>query len=243
MNTAASRIVSLVPSITELLYDLGLAEQVVGINRFCILPEHKPNQPQKVGGTKDFNISTIRQLQPTIILANKEENDRVLIEKLSTEFHVLVTDIKTVKDALDMIHTIGELFDVTDKCRLIIDSIQQSLVMPKEFKKAIYLIWNNPIMTIGGDTFISDMMKYAGFDNVYKTVDRYPVISEQDIDEQCPDFLLLSSEPYAFREHHIRHYQARFPNVKVIAVDGQIFSWYGSRMQMAGAYFKQLKLS
>ena len=237
------KIISVVPSQTELLFDLGLGENVVGLTKFCIHPKEQTSTKIKIGGTKNLNIDKIRELRPDIIFANKEENTKAQIELLSGEFNVWTSDISNFESAIHMILMIGEVTgklqeaeDITKRIRTLFDSPQLSIR-----KTCIYLIWNRPIMTVGGDTFINDMLNSAGYLNMTENKKRYPTISETDIIELKPDLLFLSSEPYPYNQEHIKYYQIVLPNTQIILVDGELFSWYGSRMLHAPLYFSELR--
>ena len=236
------QIVCLVPSITELLYALELEHQIIGITRFCVLPKQKNNNPTIIGGTKDFNVALIKKLNPDIIIANKEENTKDLIEELMLEFPIYITDIKTINDALEMIRTLSKFFG---KESIGTKMVKDFFTTPQEpnnkNRTCIYLIWNHPIMTIGGDTFIHDMLLYAGFENCFKDASRYPIITEEIITALKPKYLFLSSEPYYFRNTHVQYYSEKFPFTKVVLVDGQIFSWYGSRILEFPNYISKLQ--
>lgn len=236
---AARRIVSLVPSQTELLYDLGLDSEVVGITKFCVHPKHWKETKTIVGGTKNVDLDVVDSLKPDLIIANKEENTKDDVEALMKKYRVHVTDVSTIEDAYEMIQTIGSLTG-KDSSSLInkIKSSFQSLSF--ETHKALYLIWKKPWMSVGQDTFISEMMKVAGFANVI-TGDRYPSLSEGDIKLLAPEVVLLSTEPYPFKAEHVEEVRRMLPGVKVVLVDGEMFSWYGSRMVRMGEYFKELR--
>lgn len=245
-SSPPQRIVSLVPSQTELLYDLGLGERVVGITRFCIYPKTWFRSKTRVGGTKDINIERIRALNPDLILANKEENSKENIDKLSLLYPTWVSDVHHLDSALSMIKSLGQILDVEDTAANILEKIlngvQKTVQNPLPTKKCVYLIWQNPLMTVGGDTFINDMLKYAGFENVFAHQQRYPVLEMQDILQSKADYILLSSEPYPFKERHIQAFQ-ELSSKKVCLVDGEMFSWYGSRMVHIWDYFRNLRSS
>lgn len=238
------RIISTVPSQTELLYDLGLEEEVVGITKFCIRPDSWFRSKTRIGGTKNLNINRIHSLNPDLILANKEENDRVQIEALASHFPVWVSDIKSISEARQMILSVGELTgkasraeDLTAKIKHGFDQLLKGT--GKQVSVA-YLIWDNPMMTAGGDTFISEMLAAAGFENVFQGLKRYPEITAEALMAARPDYLFLSSEPYPFKQRHADDFSNRFQGIKAICVDGELFSWYGSRMLQAPTYFRRL---
>lgn len=236
------RIVSLVPSQTELLYDLGLENEVMGITNYCIHPKEWRASKTTVGGTKYINIEKIKDLKPTLIIGNKEENIQEDIEELSKICSVWLSDVPDFNSAIMMIQKIASITNKTQKGNEIIEKInfefnQFQLHLKRE---AIYLIWKDPYMTIGGDTFISSMMQKAGFINLFKANKRYPEINLEIIKNIAPKYLLLSSEPYPFKEKHLIEFQNLYPNTKVIIVDGEMFSWYGSRMIKSAKYFQKI---
>lgn len=242
VNDAPKKIISLVPSQTEFMFDLGLDNEIIGITNYCIHPQNKVVQKIKIGGTKRVDIAKIRALQPDIIFANKEENEKQDIELLSKEFLVYTSDVVTIEDAYQMMLDIGALCNKEDAAHAWVKRIQMSLQTEKQkqWGKALYLIWRKPWMSVGKDTFIHHIMQYMGFENCMQHTTRYPILSNDEIIAMQPDVILLSSEPYAFRERHIEEMQALCPNARIMLVDGEIFSWYGSRMQYISAYRDQL---
>ena len=238
------RIVSLVPSLTELMFDLGLEEELVGRTKFCIHPQNRIKSVPKIGGTKNVNISAVIDLKPDLILANKEENTKQDIEALIPSAKVHVTDISNYQEALMAIQEIGELTNRQIEAQNLIQKIESKFSMlsdlPLAKKKVCYLIWNDPLMTVGHDTYIHNMLVKCGFENVFEDKARYPTISEDEIKHKNPDYIFLSSEPFPFKEKHIDSFKSLFPNSKIVLVDGEYFSWYGSRMVLAANYFKDL---
>lgn len=240
-NALPKRIVSLVPSQTELLYEFGLAESIVGQTVFCIHPRDKFEAATKIGGTKKLNIAKILELKPDLIIGNKEENEKGEIEELQKHCPVWMSDIITLKDALSMIQSIGEMLQVPEKTARLIEEINTRIQIPKKLKSAIYLIWEKPWMAVGTENFIQEMMKLAGFSNALNSSDnRYPKVSEELIRSINPEYILLSSEPFPFKEKHQKEIQELFPGSKVLLVDGEMFSWYGSKIPKALKYFRTL---
>jgi ABC-type Fe3+-hydroxamate transport system substrate-binding protein len=232
------RIVSLVPSQTELLADLGLRDKIVGVTKFCIHPKGLKKEKTVIGGTKNFHFDKIESLQPDLIIGNKEENYQEGIEKLAEKFPVWMSDIYTLEDAYRMIMCVGELTHTSIKASQIVSQIEQGLEKEFKFKgSAIYLIWKDPLIAVGENTFVDSMLDLAGFKNLIKQT-RYPEIDLEEIIKLNPDYLLLSSEPYPFKEKHILFFQEKLPKTKVKIVDGEMFSWYGSRLIGAGRYFE-----
>jgi len=239
------RIVSVVPSQTELLFDLGLSNEILGITKFCIHPKEICKTKAIVGGTKNLNIEKIISLQPDLIIANKEENVKEQIELLSEKIPVWLTDVNNYNEALQMIADLGKITQTSEKANSIKQSIDEQLSAPifNKKRKAVYLIWKSPFMTIGGDTFIDRMMHKAGFENTFHHLTRYPEIEIENIAKSDCEFVLLSSEPYPFSQKHVDEMQAALPNKKIIIVDGEMFSWYGSRMLKSATYFKEISTS
>lgn len=238
------RIVSLVPSQTELLADLGLDSQVVGITQYCVHPTHWRSEKMIVGGTKNFDTEAIASLKPDLILANKEENSQVGIEFLKEKFPVWISDIFTLDDALFMIRKVGEMTGMALKANEIICRVTAEFTSVKksEGQRVLYLIWRKPWMAAGQKTFINAMLKSLGLQNCLSPFTRYPVLSEEMIGELKPDLILLSSEPYPFREKHSVGLKNISPESLVLLVDGEMFSWYGSRLMKAPDYFNSLPL-
>jgi len=237
------RIVSLVPSQTELLFDLGLGEEVVGITKFCVHPEEWFRTKTRIGGTKQLHIDKIKELQPDLIIANKEENTKEQIEELMKDFPVWISDIRNIEDALKMICEIGILVDKEEKANSIAIEIAEgfkSLQKATEPKKVAYFIWRDPWMCAGGDTFISNMIEMIGWENILANKKRYPEIRLEELAELRPEIILLSSEPYPFKDKHILEIKAMIPDAKTLLVDGEMFSWYGSRMLKAIPYLARL---
>lgn len=238
------RIISLVPSQTEFLHDIGLGDRVVGITKFCIHPEEWFRSKTHVGGTKQLNLEKIRSLQPDLIIGNKEENDREQIEALEKEFPVWMSDVRSLHDAVLMMQWIGEITGASDKAIPLIKRILEGFreyELPEDLLTAAYFIWRDPLMVVGDDNFISDMMLRAGFINSFNDVEeRYKTIDPQEVLDRYTDILLLSSEPFPFKEQHVKEFEEMHAGTPAVLVDGEMFSWYGSRLLKAPAYFKEL---
>lgn len=247
-DTQLVRIVSLVPSQTELLYDLGLEDNIVGITKFCVYPVHFKATKTIVGGTKNVKFDKIKALQPDIIICNKEENTKEIVEELSAICPVWVTDIYTIEDNLQMISDFGQLFNKRTEAQKWIDKINfayqdfKQFVEDKPTKKAAYFIWANPYMVAGNNTFINELLQLNRFENIYKEKEgRYPEIELKKIRlEGDPDYVFLSSEPFPFKDEHAFEIGCFTHHAKTVFVDGEMFSWYGSRLLKAFAYFKVL---
>lgn len=241
------RIISLVPSQTELLFELGLDAEVIGITKFCIHPEAKFKEKTKIGGTKKLNIDLIRSLKPDLIIGNKEENEQAQIETLMTEFPVWMSDIYDLDDAKKTITQIGELVDRQPEAAYLNHLITagfndlQTLAVQHQLDKSVaYLIWRNPYLFAGKDTFIDHILTLNGLTNVVKQ-SRYPELDLKALALLKPQLVFLSSEPYPFKEQHLEEIKQELPDAKVMLVDGEMFSWYGSRLVKAVQYLFQLQ--
>ena len=244
LDSALKRIISLVPSQTELLHYLGLEQEVVGITKFCVHPGAWHRNKPRVGGTKQLHIEKIKGLQPDLVIANKEENTREQIEAIRNFCPVYTTAVGSFQDALQMIDGIGGIMQKEREARILIASItssfdQQQIRTPG--LRAAYLIWKDPYMTVGGDTFIHDMMLRCGLMNVFENEKRYPVTDMGDLQERNCDVVLLSSEPYPFKTTDREDLIRQLPDSTAVLVDGEMFSWYGNRMLEAASYFSQLQ--
>ncbi len=239
---SATRVVSLVPSLTELLAALGLNDEVVGLTRFCVRPDGWKARKTIVGGTKSVNVERVRGLAPDLVIANREENERADVEAIASFAPVLVTDIATRADALGAIREIGRAVGRAPESGALADEIAAAFGALPAFEplRAAYLIWRDPWMTVGGDTFIHDVMAAAGLVNAFGGRTRYPEVSADDVRAARPDVVLLSSEPYPFDERHVAEAEEAFGAPAVLA-DGEVFSWYGARMREAPAALAALR--
>jgi len=237
------RIISLVPSQTELLFDLGLEKEVIGITKFCVHPPNWQREKYTIGGTKNIKVGEIIKLDPDLIIGNKEENAKERIETLKEKYPVWMSDIKSFDDATDMIGRVGEITNAGSAARKINNDIQHRFGKITRVKgSALYLIWKKPWMAAGRDTFINSMLEMIGLTNVV-TSQRYPEITTGAISDSGADFIFLSSEPYPFKEKDIAEVKSLSMKSKVLLVDGQMFSWYGSRLKLTPAYLDKLDLS
>lgn len=237
------RIVSLVPSQTELLFDLGLEEQVVGITKFCIHPANWLKTKTIIGGTKNVHIDKVLSLNPDLIIANKEENTKEQILELSQFVPIFVTDISNIETATKMIADIGKITHTLEKANSIVQQIGNGFRYIKDIvnkRKTLYLIWRKPWMSIGKDTFIHAVLQHIGCINVCENKSRYPELTAELITQLRPELILLSSEPYPFKEQHIQELKAIVPNAELKLVDGEMFSWYGSRLIQAPDYLQKI---
>ncbi|NDK55069.1 ABC transporter substrate-binding protein [Pontibacter fetidus] len=237
------RIISLVPSQTELLFDLGLADRIVGVTKFCIHPTTQVKSKTIVGGTKNFKFDIIAELQPDLIIGNKEENYKEGIEALQQKYNVWMSDIYTLEDALEMMRQVGKLTGtqtIAQQLTQIIVTRFAQLQPAQPPIKAAYFIWRKPYMAVGGNNFIDNMLQLCGFENIFSDLDRYPQISPEQLQQADPQLILLSSEPYPFQEKHIAEFQELCPKATIKVVDGEMFSWYGSRLTKAPAYLQSV---
>ena len=247
LSQVPKRIVSLVPSQTELLIHLGLEEQLVGITKFCVHPKHLLKTKQIVGGTKNVHFDRVRDLQPDIILCNKEENTQAIVAEAMTIAPVHVSDVRTLSQALAFMQQYGLLFDKTAVTNRLIATISiaqlqfQKKMQERPIKKVAYFIWKDPWMVAGKDTFIDALLTMNRFENVYgNTQERYPEVAMSTLKDL--DYVLLASEPFPFAEKHIAEVQ-KHTKAQIVLVDGEYFSWYGDRLVAAFNYFVQLQSS
>lgn len=247
LNNTPKRIVSLVPSLTELLVDLGLEDAIVGVTKFCVHPNYLLKNKTIVGGTKTIKADKIKQLQPDFILCNKEENTEEIVNICREITTTYVSDIYTIADTLQLINKLGVIFDCEEKAKeLILGIISKQndfleFVKDKKIIKAAYFIWKKPWMVAANDTFIQHLLELNKCENAFSKKERYPIIELSELSEiENLDVIFLSSEPFPFDEKHVLELQKVFTSTKIILVDGEFFSWYGSRLLYAFDYFKTL---
>ena len=237
------KIISLVPSITETLFDFGLtADEVIGRTKFCIHPSDLVKDVEVIGGTKNLNIDKIRSLKPDVIIANKEENEKLQVEELMTDFKVWVTDIETLEDNQDFISKLGKILNkenLAEDFNQKITSVFSNVKCSKP-KRVAYLIWRNPYMTVGSDTFINEVLTRLGFENFFKNRTRYPEVSVEELRDA--DVIFLSTEPFPFQQKHIDELHLQLPEKQIILVDGEAFSWFGTHLLKVDKYLKKLSL-
>ena len=235
------RIVSLVPSQTELLFDLGLDAEIVGVTKFCLHPSHARTTRTRVGGTKTLMHERIHALAPDLIVANREENRREDIEALQALAPCWVSDVRDLPDALAMIRSLGLVVGRAPQGAALAARIEADFAaLPRLSRRVAYLIWRDPWMVAGGDTFIDDLLGRLGLHNVFADQPRYPALDDDTLREAAPELLFLSSEPYPFRERHAQELATVCPGAEPVLVDGEMFCWFGSRLQHSASYFRQL---
>jgi len=246
LDKTPKRIISLVPSQTELLVDLGLVDSLYGITKFCVHPANLREDKIIVGGTKNIQIEKIKSLRPDIILCNKEENTQEMVTELEKVAPVHVSNIKTIAESLELIQQYGRIFSVEEKADNLLEQINSEMLQFKEFvqeyskRKVAYLIWRDPWMVAGGNTFINELLQLNNFENIFKETHRYPEVNLGGLAEA--DYVLLSSEPFPFQQKHKEELSAYIPSERIKFVDGEFFSWYGSRFEKAFRYFKKWHL-
>ena len=244
LKSLPKKIISLVPSITELLHHLELEQEVIAITKFCIHPVEWFRNKPKIGGTKNIHIKRIKELQPDLVIASKEENEQEQVEELAAAgFNIWLTDVKNARDAFEMIKDIGTITGKIPEAKKLLTDLKREfgrLPVKNTGIKTAYLIWRNPYMTVGGDSFVNDMLQLCGLENAFNRQPRYPKISIEDIRDAGCILVLLSTEPYPFKEKHMQEFQQQLPGAKVLLADGEMFSWYGSRMLKMPQYFLHL---
>lgn len=236
------RIISLVPAITETMYHLGLEKNLVGRTRFCKFPKDKVKQALNIGGTKDIKLDRIHELKPDLIIAEKEENTKEIVETLEQHYPVFVFEVQKIEHIYRMIHDLGKLTERYEPASELINEIQTAYqALPKANNKRVaYVIWKKPYMVVGKDTYIQSLLEELGFTNPFiEAVGRYPVVTVEDLRQAELDEIFLATEPFPFREKHLEEFQALLPGVKPFIVDGEMF-WYGAKMVEAAAYFRKL---
>ncbi len=247
-NFPPQRIISLVPSQSELLWYLGLQKELVGITKFCIHPNEMFRSVTRVGGTKEINFEVIKKLQPDLIIANKEENEQEQIEELCKYYSVWISAIYNLNDSYTMMLAVGEITNRKAEAEKLVAELKDKDAQFKSKKLKVknggsvaYLIWKNPYMAAGQNTFINYLLGECGLSNVFTNEkSRYPEVATQMLIDKNPDFIFLSSEPYPFKDKHIEELKAHLPNAKIVLVDGEMFSWYGNRLLYAFDYFEEL---
>ena len=236
------RIISLVPSQTELLFDLGLDAEVIAITKFCVHPKKWFRNKTRVGGTKKLHLEEIVALRPDLIIGNKEENEQEQMEWLMDRFPVWMSDVVSFDDADDMIRSVGQITGKAPEGIEIANRIQQDMEnLPQAPPlRTAYFIWRQPWMLAGQNNFINTILEKLGLINVFDNHGRYPQATDKQLRRLQPELILLSSEPYPFQLRHFEELQALSPDAKIMLVDGELFSWYGSRLLHTKAYLEEL---
>lgn len=234
------KIISLCPSITETLFSINLANEVIGRTRYCTYPEDTVKKAHIVGGTKDMKLDVIHELKPDLIIVEKEENTKEMVEILEKHYPVYVTEVQSYQEALCMVEDLGKLTDREEEALKLVEKIKESFedfleVTPK---RVAYAVWKKPYMVVGKNTYINSMLEKLGFVNPFVNFEgRYPAITKEDFQKAELDYLFLSTEPYPFKEKHFEEFLEFLPAVQPKIIDGEMF-WYGARMLLAASYFK-----
>ena len=239
LKETPKRIISLVPSQSEFLWDIGLRKELVGITKFCIHPDEMYRSIERVGGTKDLNIEKIRALKPDLIIGNKEENDEVQIKLLQKEFNVWMSDIITINNAIEMMQSLGLVLEKESQVAPLLIEVESSISSIKNLfpsKTVAYFMWNEPFMLAANKTFINSIIEHMGLKNVVEEKERYPMVTNDELINLNPNYCFLSSEPFPFKQKHMEELKNILPNSKIILVDGEMFSWYGSRLKLLENY-------
>ncbi len=245
-----ARIVSLVPSITELLFDLGLGERVVGRTGFCVHPEPAVRAVPKVGGTKDVRLDALRALAPTHVIVNVDENEAEAVAAMRAFVpHVVVTHPNAPEDNLALYRLVGALFGAEAPAETLCAALQRELDLCAATdwatERVLYLIWKDPWMTIAADTYIARTLACVGWSVTtpaggWAGAARYPLIEDIERRARAVDRVLLSTEPFLFTEAHADELRARLPT-PVQLIDAEMTSWYGSRAVRGLAYLRALR--
>jgi len=243
LNIKPQRIISLVPSITETLFYLGLGNKLVGITKWCKHPANEVSKKTKVGGVIGIDIKKIKQLKPDLIFAVKEENDKDEVNELSKFTNVYLGEILDLDDAYNQILDIGKLTKLNKQTKKLVSDIKSDFTKISDFNnlRCAYLVWNKPLMLVGGNTFINSILQACNLNNIFDDRNSYPEITIEDIKEKKPDIIFLCSEPFEFKEKHKTDFEKHFPNTKVLLVDGEVFTWYGSRLLKTKEYCRKIK--
>ena len=251
--TAPPRIVSLVPSLTELICSLGLAQALVGRTGFCVHPRAVLRGVMKVGGTKDVDVGRIRALAPTHLIVNIDENEKPTVDALARFVpSVIVTHPLAPRDNLELYRLLGGIFGAAVEAEALCREFEQALdglttacaALPRQ--RALYLIWRKPWMTVSRDTYISRTLALIGWDTLpAAAASRYPEIELDAALLGCAEHVLLASEPYRFRERDVAALERLLPSptrTKVRLIDAEMTSWYGSRAIRGLGYLRDLRL-
>jgi ABC-type Fe3+-hydroxamate transport system substrate-binding protein len=243
-----NRIVSLVPSITELVCELGLADQLVGRTGFCIHPKEALKAIPKVGGTKSVNLKKIRELAPTHVIVNVDENKKETADALAAFVpNLIVTHPLAPEDNLALYRQIGAAFDRQREAEGLCQRFEEVLLETKSKKytarKTLYLIWKDPWMTVSRDTYVSRTLALFGLQTLPESTDaRYPEISLEESPLREVELVLLSSEPYRFKEKHLNEIR-NILDKPARLIDGEMTSWYGSRAILGLRYLADYSAS
>jgi ABC-type Fe3+-hydroxamate transport system substrate-binding protein len=231
------KIISLVPSVTETLYTLGLEDQILAISRFCVLPADRVQLKPKVGGTKNPKLQKILEMKPDIVILNEEENRKEDADFLREHgIRLYVSFPRTMLQAAQMVEEMGRLFNATEKASELVGEIRNRMVTYQApyRKRTLILIWRRPYMTVNRETYVDDVCRFFGFDNVFLTApERYPRLTDQEINAADPEVVLFPDEPYPFRDKHVEEFRNRFPDSRAVRrnrlllFNGTYVAWHG----------------
>lgn len=235
------RIISFAPAITETLFSLGLGEKIVGRTRFCVHPKGIVEHVVNVGGTKDVKMDRVHDLQPDLIIVEKEENTKEMVAQLEQYYPVYAFEIQSVSDALQMIQDLGTVVNQKQETISLLQKINNRFAkFPKiyEGSRVAYVIWQNPYMVVGNNTYIQSLLEKLGFINPFVVMDgRYPTVTTADFRQARLDYILLATEPFPFQDKHLSTFAELAPKATIKIVDGEMF-WYGVKMLEAIPYFQ-----
>lgn len=250
VGRAAVRVVSLCPSITELLFSLGAGDSVVGRTRFCVEPAGRVDLVERVGGTKNPKLARIVELRPDIVFMNEEENrleDAEALRQAGLTVHISFP--RSVSETAEMVRSIARAVGCHEAGEQLAAEIEREVQRIREESRFLrplryaYLIWRNPWMAVGGDTYVSALLAEAGGSNVFGGyAERYPTVSVDDLVSSEPEAVFLASEPFPFAERHVVELMQAtgWPRSRFELVDGQLLSWHGSRTLEGLRYAERL---
>lgn len=243
LDIKPKRIISLVPSITETLFYLNLGDKIIGITKWCKYPESEVKKITKIGGVIGIDIEKIKKLKPDFIFAVKEENDKDEIKELSKFTNIYIGEVYDLESAYQQIYDIGTITRVYNKSEELVENIKTDFYNISNFNnlKCAYLVWNEPLMLVGGNTFINSIIENCGLKNVFNERSSYPEVTIAEIKKKKPDIIFLCSEPFEFKNKHKINFEQNFPNTKILLVDGEMFTWYGSHLLKTRAYCKKIQ--
>jgi len=251
-DTPARRIVSLVPSLTESLFALGLGDRVVGVTDWCVHPAAAVAALPRVGGTKTPHLDAVRALRPDLVLANREENRKRDVERLEADgLPVWVTYPRTVRDGALLLRELAALGADEEAVDRVVVPVEQAVdeasrVRPLRPSRVFCPIWKGPWMSVGADTYAHDLLSLCGGENVFaeRADRRYPRVSEEDIVAAAPEVVLLPDEPYRFGAPEVEALRCldvpAARNGRIHCIDGTLVSWYGPRIAQAVAVVRPL---
>lgn len=241
LHAVPERLVSLVPSLTETLVDLGGEDRIVGVTKFCVHPDHLRRERTRIGGTKGIHVGAVLDLKPDLVIANLEENDAQDVMALEIAgVPCWVCDVRSVERAFRLLSEMGRLIgeeargvEMESRVRAAWEETRQQ-ILPGGHRRSAYAVWRDPWMWAGADAYIQDVMRWWGW-SPWPEVDRYPEMKMHALVEAEIEEVLLPSEPFPFKEEH----RAECAGLSTRLVDGEMFSWYGSRMLKVPEYFRQ----